>query len=152
MRRISVVVAIVFAFSLGLAAHVYAVGTAQEAKAMVGKAAAFMKANGKTTAFAEFTNQKGQFVKEDLYIFVLDGKGVTLAHGGNPKMVGKDMSGLKDADGKMFIKELIDEANAKGSGWVNYKWTNPASKKIDEKSTYFQKVDDVIFACGIYKK
>jgi signal transduction histidine kinase len=52
----------------------------------------------------------------------------------------------------MFIKELIDEANAKGSGWVNYKWTNPASKKIDEKSTYFQKVDDVIFACGIYKK
>jgi signal transduction histidine kinase len=152
MKKVSVFVAIAFAFSLGLAAYVYAAGTAQEAKVMVEKAVTFMKANGKAKAFAEFTNQKGQFIKEDLYIFVIDTKGLTLAHGGSPKLVGKDMSGLKDADGKMFIKELIDAANAKGSGWSDYKWTNPTSKKIEVKSTYFQKVDDVIFGCGIYKK
>jgi signal transduction histidine kinase len=152
MKKVSVFVAIAFAFSLGLAAHVYAAGTAQEAKGMVEKAVAFMKANGKDKAFAEFNNQKGQFIKEDLYIFVIDTKGVALAHGGSPRLVGKDMSGLRDADGKLFIKELIDEANAKGSGWSNYKWTNPSSKKIEDKATYFKKVDDVIFGCGIYKK
>ena len=152
MKKVSVFVAIAFAFSLGLVAYVDAAGTAQEAKGMVEKAVTFMKANGKGKAFAEFTNQKGQFIKEDLYIFVIDTKGVTLAHGGSPKLVGKDMSGLKDADGKMFIKELIDAANAKGNGWSDYKWTNPTSKKIEVKSTYFQKVDDVIFGCGIYKK
>jgi signal transduction histidine kinase len=151
MRKVSVFVAIVFAVALGLTTYGHATGTAQEAKAMVEKAVAFTKANGRDKAFAEFTNQKGQFTKNDLYIFVIDTKGMVYAHGGSPKLVGKDMSGLKDADGKMFIKELIDVSNAKGSGWSDYKWTNPVTKKIDAKSTYFQRVDDLIFGCGVYK-
>jgi signal transduction histidine kinase len=118
---------------------------------MVGKAAAFMKANGKEKSFKEFS-EGTQFKKDDLYVFVIDMKGITLAHGGNPKLVGKDMSGLKDADGKLFIKDMIDGATAKGSGWSDYKWTNPVTKKIDPKSTYFQKVDDVILGCGVYKQ
>jgi signal transduction histidine kinase len=47
---------------------------------------------------------------------------------------------------------MIDGATAKGSGWSDYKWTNPVTKKIDPKSTYFQKVDDVILGCGVYKQ
>jgi cytochrome c len=138
-------------FAVCLSGNLYAAGTADEAKAMVGKAAAFIKANGKDKAFKEFT-EGTQFKKDDLYVFVIDMKGMTLAHGGNPKLVGKDMSGLKDADGKLFIKDMIDGATAKGSGWSDYKWTNPVTKKIDPKSTYFQKVDDVVLGCGIYKK
>jgi cytochrome c len=133
-------------------ADVYAAGSAGDAEAMMKKAAAFLKSSGKDKAFAEFTNQKGQFIKEDLYIFALDLNGLTLAHGGNPKLVGKEMIGLKDADGKLFIKELIEGAKAKGTGWSDYKWTNPTTKKIEEKSTYFMKVDDVVLGCGIYKK
>jgi cytochrome c len=134
-----------------LSGNLYASGTADEAKAMVVKAEAFIKANGKDKAFKEFT-EGTQFKKDDLYVFVIDTKGMTLAHGGNQKLVGKDMSGLKDADGKLFIKDIIDGANAKGSGWSDYKWTNPVTKKIDPKSTYFQKLDDVVLGCGIYKK
>src|SRR5690606_18549790 len=110
----------------------------------------FMKANGKEKAFKEFT-EGTQFKKDDLYVFVIDTKGMTLAHGGNPKLVGKDMSGLKDADGKFFIKDMIEGGNAKGNGWSDYKWTNPVTKKIDAKSTYFLKVGDVVVGCGIYK-
>jgi signal transduction histidine kinase len=128
----------------------YVPGTAGEAKAMVEKAAAFMKANGKDKAFREFT-EGTTFKKNDLYIFVVDMNGVILAHGSNPKLVGKDMSSLKDAGGKLFIKEIIDEANAKGSGWTDYRWAHPVSKKIDLKSTYFQKANDVIIGCGVYK-
>jgi signal transduction histidine kinase len=128
----------------------YAAGNAADAKAMVEKGAAYLKANGKDKAFKEFS-EGTQFKKDDLYVFVIDMKGMTLAHGGNPKLVGKDMSGLKDADGKLFIKDMIDGATAKGSGWSDYKWTNPVTKKIDPKSTYFLKVDDVILGCGIYK-
>lgn len=150
MKR-AVVICLFCLFLAGFSGHIYAAGTADEAKAMVGKAAAFMKANGKEKSFKEFS-EGTQFKKDDLYVFVIDMKGITLAHGGNPKLVGKDMSGLKDADGKLFIKDMIDGATAKGSGWSDYKWTNPVTKKIDPKSTYFQKVDDVILGCGVYKQ
>ncbi len=139
-------------FFLGLAmSGAYAAGQA-DAKALIQKGAAFYKANGKDKAFAEFSDPKGQFTKGDLYIFVVDSKGKVFAHGGNAKLVGKDMSELKDADGKFFMKEIIKTANEKGSGWVDYKWTNPVTKKVDDKTTYVEKVDGYVFGCGIYKK
>jgi cytochrome c len=129
----------------------FAGGTDKEATALVEKGVAFIKAEGKEKAFTEFTDNKGKFVDRDLYIFVVDFKGLTLAHGGNAKLVGKDMSGLKDADGEPFIQKMIELAKSKGNGWVDYKWTNPVTKKIEAKTTYVQKVDDYFLGCGIYK-
>jgi signal transduction histidine kinase len=126
-------------------------GTPDEAKALVDKAISFYKANGKEKALAEISNPKGQFVKGELYVFIWDLKGMVLAHGPNQKLIGKDVSELKDADGKLFVKEALELAKAKGSGWVDYKWTNPVTKKIDPKTTFVKKVDDLIFCCGIYK-
>lgn len=127
-------------------------GTPDEAKAMVKKAVEYLKANGKEKAFAAFSDLHGKFVDGDLYIFVYDLQGKCLAHGGNPKMIGKDLSDLKDADGKAFVKERIQIAKTKGSGWQNYKWTNPVTKEIESKTAYIEKVDDVIIGCGAYKK
>jgi cytochrome c len=148
-RAMTVVAGLLFAF--GLSATVFAAGTADEAKSMVEKAVAFAKTNGKEKAFAEFNNPKGQFLKDDLYIFVIDANGMCWAHGGNAKLVGKDVIGLKDSDGNFFIKNVIEGAKAKGSGWSDYRWTNPTTKNIDKKSTYFKKDGDLIFGCGIYK-
>lgn len=150
MKRLLVVL-FVCAFVFCFIGQAIGAGTAAEAEAMVKKAAAYLKENGKEKALKEFTDGT-RFKKDDLYIFALDPKGLTIAHGGNPKLVGKDMIGLKDASGKLFIKEIVDGANSKGSGWADYKWTNPVTKKIEDKSTYFMKVDDVILGCGIYKK
>ncbi|MCX8110300.1 MAG: cache domain-containing protein [Syntrophorhabdaceae bacterium] len=150
MKRV-VVLMFVCVFLFAFVKQAVAAGTAAEAEAMVKKAAAYLKENGKDKALKEFTDGT-KFKKDDLYIFALDPKGLTIAHGGNPKLVGKDMIGLKDASGKLFIKEIVDAANSKGSGWSDYKWTNPVTKKIEDKSTYFMKVDDVILGCGIYKK
>jgi len=122
-----------------------------DAIALVDSAIAFYKANGKDKAFAEINNKQGQFVKGSLYVFIWSPKGVILAHGANEKLIGKDMYPLKDSDGKPFVKEAVEIGNAKGSGWVDYKWPNPVSKKVEAKSTYVKKVDDLIFACGIYK-
>ncbi len=129
----------------------FAGGSADEAKGLMAKAVEYVKANGKEKAFSEFTDTKGKFVDRDLYIFAVDFNGVTLAHGGNGKLVGKDMLGLKDADGKFFIKEFIELAKAKGNGWVDYKWVNPVTKAIEKKSTYVYKIDDYFLGCGIYK-
>lgn len=127
------------------------VGSADEAVAMVKKAAAYIKAQGKEKAFAEFGNPTGAFKDRDLYVAVLDAQGVTLAHGGNARMVGKAMMEMKDVDGVQFIRQFIEVANAKGSGWVDYKWPNPVSKALEQKSTYVEKSGDVYIICGIYK-
>ena len=127
-------------------------GSADEATALVRKAVAFLKANGKEKAFAEFSNPSGQFKDRDLYIFAQDMKGKMLAHGGNDKLIGKDLLELKDADGKTFVKNLIEVASSKGKGWVDYKRTNPATKVIESKSSYGEKYEDILVGCGIYKK
>jgi cytochrome c len=138
-----VLVLLVIGLMVASTFSVYAVGTPDEAKGLVQKAAKFLKANGKEKAFAKFNDQKGPFKKDDLYIFVLDMKGVTLAHGANIKFVGKDMIN--------FIKEIVEGAKTEGSGWADYKWTHPETKKMIDKTTYYMKVDDLIVACGVYK-
>ena len=126
--------------------------TAKEAEVMVKKAVAYLKANGKDKAFTEFNNQKGKFTNKDLYITVYDLNGKCLAHGQNAKMIGKDLIELKDSDGKYFIKERMEIAKSKGKGWQDYKHTNPLTKSIEQKSTYFEKHDDLVVAGGVYKQ
>jgi hypothetical protein len=149
MKKVFVIVA-VFLFVAGLALAAEK-GTAKEAKQMVDKGIAYIKANGKEKAFAEFNNPAGRFINKDLYLFALDFNGITLAQGGNPKLVGKDMLHVQDADKKYFIKDMIALAKAKGNGWLDYKWTNPLTKKVQDKSTYIQRYDDFFIGCGIYK-
>ena len=108
-------------------------GTPAEAEAMVKKAVAFTKANGKDKAFAEISNSKGQFIDRDLYVFVYDMNGKCVAHGFNQKMIGKDLIEMKDPDGKLYVKERIEIAKTKGKGIQHYKFTNPESKKIEDK-------------------
>jgi cytochrome c len=127
-------------------------GTAAEAEAMVKKAVQLIKTEGKEKAFAEFNNPKGKFVDRDLYVTVYDFKGKCLAHGANPKMIGKDFIDIKDIDGKPYVKERIETAKTKDKFWLDYKFTNPISKKIEPKSMYSEKVGDIIVNCGIYKK
>jgi cytochrome c len=126
--------------------------TAKEAEAMVKKAVAYIKANGKEKAFAEFNNHQGKFTEKDLYITVYDLNAKCLAHGQSAKLIGKDLIGLKDADGKLFIKERMEIAKNKGKGWQDYKFTNPLTKSIEQKTTYFEKCDDVVVAGGVYKQ
>lgn len=128
-------------------------GSADEAVAMVKKAATYLKLHGKEKAFADFADKNNtQFHDRDLYIFVYDFNGVAVAHGNNPKMVGKNLLEMKDNEGTFIIKEFINVAKTKGKGWIDYKWPNPLTKAIEQKSAYIEKVDgDLIIGSGIYK-
>ncbi|HYA42324.1 MAG TPA: cache domain-containing protein [Syntrophobacteraceae bacterium] len=123
----------------------------KEAEEWVERAKAFYAATGKEIALAEFTNPRGQFVKNQQYIFVMDLEGNMLAHGMNEFFVGKNFMGVKDLDGKKFVGEIIKTAREKGAGWTEYKWTDPVTKKVLPKNLYFEKVDDVIICCGTYR-
>ena len=127
-------------------------GTADEAKAMVAKAQQEIKAKGLEAASKAFT-EDAKWKDQDLYVFVIKFDGSTVAHGGNKSLVGKNMIALKDANGKEFVKELIDTAKGKGSGWVDYYWLNSNSKKVEPKSSYVEAVvgQDALVSVGIYK-
>lgn len=127
-------------------------GTADEAVAMVKRAVALIKSDGKEKAFAAISDPANTaFHDRDLYIYVYDLNGVAVAHGNNPKMVGKPLIGLKDNEGKAMIKEMVDTAKNKGKGWVDFKWPNPVTKAVESKSGYVERVDDFLIGSGIYK-
>lgn len=126
-------------------------GSVAEAEAMVKKAVAYIKTNGAEKAYEEFTNGKS-FKDRDLYIFAYDLTGKNVAHGANPKLVGKDLSGLKDPTGKLLLPPLIEMAKTKGKGWSEpFKFRNPVSEKMDDKVIYLERVGDTFVGCGIYK-
>jgi cytochrome c len=150
MKRVLAISA-AMCFVLGLAFTPGALASQKEAKALVEKAAAFAKANGRDAALKEISLAKGQFDKGELYVFAYNMSGTIIAHPKNPKLIGKDLINVPDPDGKMFRKEIVDVAKTKGTGWVDYKYTNPETKKIEAKTTYVVKVGDMILCCGTYK-
>jgi signal transduction histidine kinase len=113
-------------------------GTKDEAKAMTDAAFEYIKKVGPEKAYKDFTFDKAAWSKKDLYVSVYDSKGINLAHGANEKLVGKDLSGVKDANGVAVVAGLISVA-AKGGGWLDYDWPDPLTKKIMPKSTYTRK-------------
>lgn len=125
---------------------------ALKAKSMVRKAVEFYKANGKDAAFKIFDDPKGIFRSGEYYIFVFDFDGLCLARGdGNTILIGVNMIHMQDPDGKHYIKEMLETARDKNSGWVDYKRSNPKTKKIENKSSYVEKVDNIWIGCGFYK-
>ena len=126
-------------------------GSKDEAVAMVKKAVAAIKADGKEKAFAAIDDPKGPYRDRDLYVVVYDLSGKCLAHGANPKQIGKDLLELRDPDGKFFVKERVEMAKTQPSFWQDYKFLNPVTRQIEPKSMYLEKVDDMLVGCGVYK-
>ena len=126
-------------------------GTKAEAVAMVQKAVAYLKANGRAKALAEFNKPQGQFHDGDLYVFAGDMQGHCLAHGTMPELAGKDLMDLKDADGRYITKERLRLLKQSNSAWQTYKYLNPTTKKIAKKTTYLQRVGDLYIGVGVYQ-
>ena len=107
---------------------------------------------GREQAFADFSRPDGGFVDGEFYIFCLDKSGINLAHGGNPKLVGLNMADVRGPDGRLSNVEINQLGLTQGSGWLEYRWPNPVTKRIELKSVYVLKVDDnTVCASGYYK-
>lgn len=125
-------------------------GTPEEAKGLVKKAIGFYKANGKDKTMAALNDQKGAFIDRDLYVFVHDDKGIYFAIAPKPNFIGKDLTGVKDANGKLIVKEQIDALKTADNMWQEYDWQNPVNGKIEHKKTYCEKLENLHFCSGAY--
>lgn len=127
--------------------------TEKDAIAMVERGASFMKTHGKEETIKKIMAKDPDFVQGSLYMYMRDIKsGILLAHPINPAIVGKDLVDVPDANGKRYRRDILDLAQKKGKGWVDYQYKNPVSGKVEPKITYLLRVDDVVLEAGVYKK
>jgi len=127
--------------------------TEKDAIAMAERGAAFIKAHGEKEMMKKLSARDPEFVQGELYVDMRDIKtGIVLAHPINPSIVGKDLTDVPDANGKKYRREIIELAQKQGKGWVDYQYKNPVSGKIEPKTTYILRVNDVVLEAGIYKK
>jgi signal transduction histidine kinase len=126
--------------------------TPAEAQALSERAAAYIQQVGEEKAFADFTRPDGGFSQGELYVFCYDHDGVNKAHGANASFVGKNLLHIKDPDGKEPNAEIVKVGFEQGQGWVDFKWPNPTTKKIQQKSAYvIRSNNDVVCGVGYYK-
>ncbi|WP_448189287.1 methyl-accepting chemotaxis protein [Azospirillum sp. sgz301742] len=69
------------------------------------------------------------------YIFANELDGNTLVNGGRPDMEGKNLIGVKDANGVFLIRDLIAGAQ-RGGEFVSYAWPKPGSTEPSPKLGY----------------
>ncbi len=149
MKRSAFSLAVIIFFSRQAIAGEHA--TPQEAVAMVAKAVKAISADRANT-LRTITAKDKQWVSGDLYPVVYDMNGKCLAHGQNTRQVDKNMIDLTDADGKKFIRKRVSLAKSKSQFWQDYRFTDPVTKTVLQKSAYCEKAGDVIVCAGIYKR
>jgi len=76
----------------------------------------------------------------DGYFFVYDYQGVNQVLGPKPELEGKDLSGLKDAEGRPFIRGIIAAAR-EGDGFYSYLWSKPSTGQTVLKLSLSQTLD-----------
>ena len=146
MRKHLMVIAACAAFTgAGWAAGEY--GTASEAKAMLDKAVAAVKAD-KAKALGAFASGQGGFKDRDLYPFCGGPDGNFTAH---PTLVGKSMKDLKDKTGKALGAEMYQVAKEGAVSEVAYMWPRPGATDPVQKVSFVTKVGDQVCAVGYYK-
>ncbi|WP_286237467.1 methyl-accepting chemotaxis protein [Neptuniibacter halophilus] len=73
--------------------------------------------------------------KGDGYVFVYKYDGTNLATRPKPDLKGKNLMGLKDSNGVLIVKELIDAAKS-GGGYLTYVWIKPSKNAEVDKLSY----------------
>jgi len=114
-------------------------GTKDDAKQLGERAAAHVKKVGFDQAIKDFTADQAAWglASRDrlVYVYAYDYTGKVLAHSVNGAVVGKDLLGIKDPDGKTPIADSVAKAQA-GGGFVEFKWSSPATKKIAQGAAF----------------
>jgi hypothetical protein len=154
MRRFAIAAAAATVLTLSQSAFAQQLGTAQEARAMLDKAVAAVKAD-REVALAMFIKGEGGFKDRDLYPFcfrVADGKALA-----SPLAVpaGTDVRSLKDPTGKVYGQELY-AAGQKPEGQItevgDYMFPKPGTTApAVAKVSFVTKVGELGCGVGYYK-
>lgn len=124
---------------------------ADRAVLLVEKAKQYVAEHGAEAAVKAFHDPKSEFHDGELYILFYAFDGTCIANGFKPEFAGLNRFNVQDVDGLYSVQAMIKLASGDG-GWVNYKFDNPVTKKVEQKSTYVKQAPgmDAFVGCGIY--
>ena len=130
-----------------------ALGTAADARAMLDKTIAALKAD-KAKTLVEINNAQNGFLQGDIYPFCFnlsDGILVAVANPNAKANLGKDIRSNKDATGDAFGERLYAAAKA-GSGEVSYMFPKAGADKTPvPKVSFVAAAADLGCGVGYYK-
>jgi uncharacterized protein len=127
-------------------------GTREEAIAMVHRVQEMFKKLGPEGTFQAVKRKAAGTVDRDLYVYILDLNGVVMANGVIPTMTtGTNLYNAKDQNGKYFVREKLDLCRASQRGWVDFRFLNPVTQTVEDKSSYIERMGDYCAAVGIYR-
>jgi signal transduction histidine kinase len=90
----------------------------------------------------------------DTYVFVEAPDGTEVVNPGHPSLEGKNLTGVKDINGKEVVQDEIALAMKEGSGWVDLYWYKPGQNTPTRKQTFVRKVqsgqETYIVGSGVY--
>ena len=139
--------ALVGVISFGGVASAQQSGTAAEAKALLAKAVAAVKAD-QAGALAKFDDPNGGFKDHDLYVFCTDrNSGISL----NGPLKGKDVRALKDPTGKPFTQEMLDKAKDGEVASADYIFPKPGTTTPVAKEAFIEGIGGIYCGVGYYK-
>ena len=123
-------------------------GSQEDAVKMVKEGVAYIRKNGEDKGYAEITRTDGRFRDGATYLVVYGLDGMVRAHGQNHKMVDKNLISLRDIDGKPYIRETVERARGDDEFWMDHKFTNPMTRKIQPMRMYCERLDDSVICSG----
>jgi uncharacterized protein len=153
MRLAAVVLSVILIFGTSmLPLRAAEFGTREEALAMLRRVQEKFKKEGPEATFRAINSKAPGFADRDLYPFVTELTGLCVANGVTPAVRGKNLLDIKDQDGKFMIQEFVKIASTPpGHGWSDYRWLNPVTKTIEDKSAYIERMGNYFVGVGIYK-
>src|SRR6516165_4194587 len=128
-------------------------GTRDEAVAMVKRVQEKFKKEGPEATFRALNNNAPGFVDRDLFPYVHKIDGTQLvACGPIPAIRGKNLYDMKDQDGKFTTQEFVRIATTPPyHGWSDYRFLNPKTNMVEDKSAWIERMGDYLVGVGIYK-
>ena len=125
-------------------------GSAAEAKALIEKAVAELKAN-EAAALAKFNKGEGGFKDRDLYVFCYDmATGKFTAHV-NQSLLGTDIKALKEKDGSPLGEKVFNATKPGTISTVGYNFPKPGTSEPVAKESYVTQVGNQGCGVGYYK-
>jgi signal transduction histidine kinase len=125
-------------------------GTADEARAMLGRAVAALKAD-RTAALSQFNDKSNkQFHDRDLYVFCFNATdGNTLAHP-NPALINTDVRAFKFKNDSIG-QRLFEAAQSASFTAVDYLFPKPGTTEPVAKVSFVTRVGELGCGVGYYK-
>jgi uncharacterized protein len=128
-------------------------GNRDEAVAMVHRVQEMFKKLGAEGTFQAIKRKAPGTFDRDLYAYIVDTKNFTdwavMANGAIPTMTtGTSLWDFRDQNG-LYLGRAQAEVCKSGRGWVDFRWLNPVTQQIDDKSAYIERIGDTSYCIGV---